>query len=125
LLTLQAESRVYQSPAVDYLNQPDFLNQVLQFDTPDMKPDDLMKTLLQIELDLGRKRDISKGPRIIDIDIIFWDTLKIDTEVLKVPHPSWAQRSFIVLPLMELPFSKKLSESYSIPEHFENSAYPL
>ncbi len=118
-------SRIYSSPAIEYLQQPDFYNQVLEFKTPSITPSDALEIMLAIELKLGRKRDISKGPRTIDIDIIFWDLKKHNTKNLVIPHPSWAQRSFVVMPLSELPYFETLKNHYKIPTQFENTAVPL
>lgn len=118
-------SRIYSSPAIEYLQQPDFYNQVLEFKPPSITPNDALEIMLAIELKLGRKRDISKGPRTIDIDIIFWDLKKHNTKNLVIPHPSWAQRSFVVMPLSELPYFETLKNHYKIPTQFENTAVPL
>ena len=68
---LISESRIYESQAVDYTNQPSFLNQVLEFKIPDLKPESIMKLLIKLEIELGRKKTIDKGPRNIDLDILF------------------------------------------------------
>lgn len=122
---LIAESRIYESPAVDYLNQPDFYNQVLEFSTPKLSPEDVMKLLLQLEKELGRNRLIPKGPRVIDMDILFYDELKRDDESLILPHPRLFERSFVVLPLSELPGFSKLKEIYTFNFTFDNSASPI
>lgn len=120
---LIAESNIYTSPAVDYLNQPDFLNQVLEFEIPDCKtPDEVMSHILSIEHELGRRRDIPKGPRVIDIDIIFWSTESYLTKLIQIPHPRWSERSFVVLPLHELPFFQTLQKRFIIPNEFNNHA---
>lgn len=124
--TLTAQSRIYTSAAVDYLNQPDFFNQVLEFQIPKQyTPEDVMDLLLKIELSMGRKRDISKGPRTIDIDMIFWGLTEINTPLLTVPHPRWSQRSFIVYPLQELPFFKTIEKCFTIPKSFDVEALPI
>lgn len=124
--TLIAQSRIYTSAAVDYLNQPDFFNQVLEFQIPKQyAPEDVMDLLLKIELSMGRKRDISKGPRTIDIDMIFWGLTEINTPLLTVPHPRWSQRSFIVYPLQELPFFKTIEKCFTIPKSFDVEALPI
>lgn len=124
--TLIAQSRIYTSAAVDYLNQPDFFNQVLEFQIPKQyTPEDVMDLLLKIELSMGRKRDISKGPRTIDIDMIFWGLTDINTPLLTVPHPRWSQRSFIVYPLQELPFFKTIEKCFTIPKSFDVEALPI
>ncbi len=110
---LIATSRVYSSPAIDYLDQPDFFNQVLEFEMPlSIETFSILKICQQIELDLGRKRKIAKGPRTIDIDILFLHTLKISTPSLEVPHPRLFERSFVVLPLKELPYFKTLEQLF-------------
>lgn len=122
---LIAESRIYESPAVDYLNQPDFYNQVLEFEIPVAPPESVMKRLLQIEKEMGRNRDIPKGPRIIDLDILFWSDKKIESETLIVPHPRLFERSFVVLPLSELPGFKELQKNFEFKFAFTNKASPL
>ena len=117
-----AESEIYCSPAVDYLNQPDFYNQMLEFEIPNQSPDDIMKIILDIEQGLGRRRNIPKGPRIIDIDIIFWGVETHRTNDVIIPHPSWDQRSFVVNPLQQLPFFQVLKNHFIIPSTFNNSA---
>jgi 2-amino-4-hydroxy-6-hydroxymethyldihydropteridine diphosphokinase len=69
---LIAESRIYESPAVDYFNQPDFYNQVLEFKLPSLPAENVMEILLKIEKKLGRNRIVLKGPRLIDLDLLFW-----------------------------------------------------
>jgi len=123
--TLIAESRIYESPAVDYLNQPDFYNQVLEFQLPGLSPEEVMQRLLQIEKDMGRNREIPKGPRIIDLDILFWSDKKILSELLIVPHPRLFERSFVVLPLSELPGFNELQKIFDFKFTFTNSASPL
>jgi 2-amino-4-hydroxy-6-hydroxymethyldihydropteridine diphosphokinase len=120
-----AASRVYTSEAIEYLDQPEFCNQVLEFEIPTISPQETLEIINRIEFDLGRKRDIPKGPRTIDIDIIFWGLDKVSTPKLTIPHPAWNERSFVCLPLQELPFCKKIENDYIIPNSFNNSAFPL
>ena len=120
-----AESRIYESSAVDYLDQPDFYNQVLEFELPLMSPSDVIKKLILLELELGRTRDVPKGPRIIDIDILFWSLDHISLPHLIIPHPRLFERSFVVLPLSELPGFKKLDENFNFNFSFENSSSPI
>lgn len=122
---LIAESRIYESPAVDYLNQPDFYNQVLEFILPCENPETIMTLLLQIEKNIGRNRLIPKGPRLIDLDILFWGTEKIDSPSLQIPHPRLFERSFVVLPLSELPGFKILKENFIFKFQFDNQAKAL
>lgn len=118
-------SRIYESPAVDYLNQPNFLNQVLHLKSSIENPSDVLKMTLEIENELGRKREIDKGPRTLDIDILFWNLDSIDLPNLQVPHPRMFQRSFIAHPLFELKISKKLQEKFPFPSVFDNSCWVL
>ena len=120
-----AESRIYESPAVDYLNQPDFYNQVLEFEIPNLIPNAAMSILLDIEKNLGRNRTTPKGPRLIDLDILFWGFDEITNEHLVVPHPKLFERSFVVLPLSELPGFKRLQEKFNFKFSFNNHATPL
>jgi 2-amino-4-hydroxy-6-hydroxymethyldihydropteridine diphosphokinase len=117
-----AASRIYESPAVDYLNQPDFYNQVLEFETPQKSPLEIMRLLLKIELEMGRNRQIPKGPRLIDLDLLFCGTQKIDDPDLILPHPRLFERSFVVLPLSELPGFINLQKSFCFSFSFDNTA---
>lgn len=119
------ESRIYESPAVDYINQPDFLNQVLEFHTPPLQPLDVLNFCLSVEKLLGRERNIPKGPRIIDIDLLFWDLSKVANEHLTLPHPRLFERSFVVLPLSELPGFFDLQKHYKFTFNFDNTATPI
>ncbi len=118
-------SRIYKSKAVDYEAQPDFFNQVIEFKIPSISPDECMATLLTIEKSMGRTRDILRGPRTIDLDIVFWGLQNIQTNNLTVPHPRWQQRSFIVKPLKELPFFQTIEKCFTIPTSFNVDAYPV
>ncbi len=79
LFHFQAASRIYLSKAVDYEAQPDFHNQVLQFAIPLLGPQQVLLKLLQVESEMGRVRDVWRGPRVIDLDIIF-GALKATTQ---------------------------------------------
>jgi 2-amino-4-hydroxy-6-hydroxymethyldihydropteridine diphosphokinase len=122
---LIAQSEVFESKAVDYLDQPDFFNQMLEFKIPNLSPKEVLDKALSIEKEFGRIRNIDKGPRIIDIDIIFWGLETINDTNLKIPHPHWDKRSFVVLPLQQLPFFQTLKKCFKIPTEFEINAYPI
>lgn len=126
LLSIIEESAIYSSAAVDYLEQPPFLNQVITCQlSKETTPNELMKSLLAIEQLLGRKRVIDKGPRVIDIDIIFWGNESIKTDLVIIPHPRWFNRSFVVHPLRELPYSKTLEKFFTFPKTTANNALPI
>ncbi len=82
-------------------DQPDFHNQVIEIET-DQSAFDVLGHLHQIEHDMGRVRTIKYGPRIIDLDIIFFGDQIINTDNLKVPHPSLYERDFVLSPLNEI-----------------------
>lgn len=124
-LTFIAESRIFESPAVDYLNQPDFYNQVLEFKIPEAHPEAVMDLLLKVEADMGRSRTILRGPRIIDLDMLFWGEKTYSTPKLILPHPRLFERSFVVLPLSELPGFKLLEKNFSFKFSFDNSAIAI
>ncbi len=111
-LSEKFSSHIYESEAVDYLNQPPFLNMVIEYELPDKEPRELMQWLLKVEKDLGRKRDIPKGPRIIDIDILFWGKITSKDPDIVIPHPRWREREFVKKPLSELPFYEILKSDY-------------
>ncbi len=121
---LVAMSRVYASPAVEYLEQPEFLNQVLEFQDPHLPADEVLDVLMSIETQMGRRRDIPKGPRSIDLDLLFVGDEILDTPQLQLPHPRLFMRSF-VLPLRELPCFPFLQEHFPFSDRFENEAHPL
>lgn len=99
----QTASALYQSEAVDYLHQPPFLNQVIQYQRPEGDPHQVLTILFALEKRYGRTRDIPKGPRTLDIDLIFFGPMKMSSPTLQIPHPQWAVRSFVYWPLHELP----------------------
>lgn len=95
-------SSVYETPAMGFEGEP-FFNCAVWMGT-DLKPSQILKTILEIEMKLGRKRNISKNyvSRPIDIDIIFIDDLVKESAKLTVPHPELEKRKFVLQPLAEL-----------------------
>lgn len=91
-------SPVYETPPWGYHDQPRFLNQVVEAET-DLAPSDLLDHLKRIEKLLGRERTFKNGPRIIDLDIIFYNDLVINTPPLVIPHPHMSERAFVLIPL--------------------------
>jgi 2-amino-4-hydroxy-6-hydroxymethyldihydropteridine diphosphokinase len=94
-------SRIYETEPVDYRDQAWFLNQVVEAETA-LFPVQLLTRTARIERELGRKRTIAKGPRTIDIDILFYASAVVETLRLEIPHPRIAQRRFVLVPLAEL-----------------------
>ncbi|NQW77938.1 MAG: 2-amino-4-hydroxy-6-hydroxymethyldihydropteridine diphosphokinase [Chitinophagaceae bacterium] len=94
-------SSIYETEAWGYKEQNAFLNQALVIQTS-LQANALMDAILKIEIALGRKREIPLGPRIIDIDIIYYNDEIINSSTLTIPHPSMAQRKFVLMPLTEI-----------------------
>lgn len=124
-LKIIGQSKIYKSKAVDYIDQPSFLNQVLEFERPEIEPKKLIKQLLSIESQLGRERKVKSGPRIIDIDILFLGLEKINQLNLTIPHPKLFERSFVLLPLKEVPYYKTLKKHFRFPANIQNNALPI
>jgi 2-amino-4-hydroxy-6-hydroxymethyldihydropteridine diphosphokinase len=107
-----AKSGVKETKAVDYEDQPNFLNQVVKIET-ELTPLELLETLKKIESDIGRIHRFSKGPREIDLDILLYDDLITDSDILKIPHPEIIKRDFVLEHLLDInpeliePISKK------------------
>ena len=96
-----AVSPVYETPPWGYLDQPAFLNQVIQAHTA-LSPLDLLDLLKRLEARLGRLPGLRYGPRLIDLDILLYDDLQLETPALIIPHPRLAERAFVLVPLADL-----------------------
>ncbi len=95
-------SDTYSTAAWGDTSQPDFLNQAICIQTF-LSPTNVLQGALEIEKKLGRIRDQEKWKeRIIDIDILFYDNIIIDTPDLKIPHPYIQERKFVLVPLLEI-----------------------
>lgn len=95
-------SRIIETaPVGGPARQGKFLNAVLKIKT-NLTPLALLKHLKNIEEELGRKKTVRWGPRIIDLDILFYGDKIIDTKALKIPHPRMLERAFVLRPLLEL-----------------------
>lgn len=95
------KSKIYETAAWGNENQPSFLNQLLIIETG-KAPFDLLNSILNIESQLGRERNIRYGPRLIDIDILYYNDIILKTPQLTIPHPRISERNFSLIPLMEL-----------------------
>ena len=98
---LVCSSQIYQTPPWGYLDQPAFLNQVIEVETS-LTPLDLLSRLKQIEAQIGRVPTFLYGPRLIDIDILLFDQLVLNLAQLAIPHPRMNERAFILVPLAEI-----------------------
>ena len=99
--TIRKVSAVYRSAAWGNLDQPDFLNATVELDTGHT-PTELLKAILDIETGMGRVRNEKWGARLIDIDILFYDNLVVNTPELAIPHPQLQNRKFTLVPLAEI-----------------------
>lgn len=95
------KSAVYETEPVGYARQENFYNIILKVESI-FEPNEMLGACLGIESGFGRKRGIRFGPRIIDIDIIFAEDLKIESRNLIVPHPRYRERRFILEPLLDI-----------------------
>ena len=95
------QSSFYVSEPVDAPPQAWFLNAVVEAETA-LMPQQLLRTLMRIEHDLGRRRTIPRGPRTLDLDILFYGSSVIRAKDLVVPHPRLEGRRFVLVPLAEL-----------------------
>ena len=96
-----AQSTIVETEPFGYTDQDMFLNACLEVKTL-FTPQELLEKLLDIELQMGRKRIIKWGPRIIDLDILFFDDEIIQNKNLAVPHPWICERMFVLEPLCEI-----------------------
>lgn len=97
-IRLKVASPVYETEPWGYLDQPPFLNLVVCAET-DLAPLELLRRLKEIESDQGRVTTFRNGPRKIDLDILFYGALTLESEALVIPHPRLAERAFVLVPL--------------------------
>lgn len=94
-------SSIYETDPVGNKRQPRYLNAVTA-GTADLTPLELLRALQRIEADLGRERPFPNAPRTIDLDLLLYDDLVLDTPLLTLPHPRLHERFFVLVPLAEL-----------------------
>jgi len=95
------QSSVYETEPWGYSEQPVFLNMVVKGET-ELGPHNLLAFLKQLEVSIGRRETFRFGPRFIDLDILFYDDLVLETPDLVIPHPRIAERAFVLVPLAEI-----------------------
>ena len=101
-IEILAVSEFYKTEPVDYVDQDWFVNAVAKIGTT-LDPLDLLMVLMDAEITLGRRRDTVRfGPRVIDLDIIFYDQRVIDSPRLVVPHPRMHKRRFVLAPICDI-----------------------
>jgi 2-amino-4-hydroxy-6-hydroxymethyldihydropteridine diphosphokinase len=94
-------SSIYETEPVDYVDQPWFLNCVIEGETS-LQPKELLEHLQSIERKLGSRKLVPRGPRMIDLDILFYGDEVIRDEGIEIPHPRMTERRFVLVPLAEI-----------------------
>jgi 2-amino-4-hydroxy-6-hydroxymethyldihydropteridine diphosphokinase len=94
-------SSIFETEAWGLKNQDSFLNQAFEVST-NLGPESILEICQEIEALLSRERSVRWGPRTIDIDIIFYDNLIIEDDLLSIPHPRMHERNFVLIPLNEI-----------------------
>ena len=100
-VNLEEVSSVYETEPVGYKEQPLFLNMVCRIAT-NLPPEELSHLAKEIETRMGRIPSFPNAPRIIDIDILFYDNKIMETRNLTIPHPRLKDRAFVLIPLAEI-----------------------
>jgi 2-amino-4-hydroxy-6-hydroxymethyldihydropteridine diphosphokinase len=98
---LKKVSSIYETEPVDLLEQPWFLNCVVEGETT-VQPATLLRELRELERQMGSKKLLPRGPRLIDLDILVYGERTIDSPELQVPHPRMHLRRFVLAPLAEI-----------------------
>lgn len=120
-LEIEKVSSIYETEPIGVEDQDWFYNMVVKAQT-DLLPQDLLKTTKKIEKEMGREPSEKWGPRLIDIDILMYEDLQLDSEVnqigqLRVPHPELRNRAFVVVPLLEIEPQATLPDGHQISEY--------
>jgi 2-amino-4-hydroxy-6-hydroxymethyldihydropteridine diphosphokinase len=105
-IAVKKQSRMYETEPWGIKDQPKFINMAIEVET-DKKPEELLRILKEIEKEIGRTETVKWGPRVIDLDIIFYDDLILKSQDLEIPHPLLHEREFVLKPLCEIAPEKK------------------
>ena len=97
---------ILKNPPFGYKDQPYFYNSLMLIETL-LKPKALLRYLLHVEKVFGRKRLFKDAPRTLDIDILFYENVKMNTKELTLPHPEWMNRDSVLIPLLYMKGSVK------------------
>lgn len=99
--TVVQQSKVLETAPWGYTDQPDFLNVAVSMETA-LSPIDLLRAVKRIEEDMGRVPSVRYGPRLIDIDLLLYGDVTMETPELTLPHPRMKERDFVMIPLGEI-----------------------
>ncbi len=116
-VTVIRESSVYETEPWGYTDQPGFYNNVIEVES-EKSPEALLGICLGIEAGMGRVRQFTYGPRIIDLDLLFCENHTSDTVELALPHPLIGERDFVLVPLKEL-FDTMNIYGFDYMKHYE------
>lgn len=100
-ISVVSASPVFETAPIGYADQQDFYNAVLMIET-ELSPHAILGVCLGIEATMGRKRQIKNGPRVLDLDVLIYENVRLDTHELTVPHPRMLERRFVLQPMKEL-----------------------
>lgn len=100
-LEVRSISSVYETAPVGFTDQPAFLNMAVSLRT-ELEPLMLLRRLLEIEQEMGRVRDVRWGPRNIDLDLLVYGDVSMESSELTLPHPRMGERAFVLVPLHEI-----------------------
>lgn len=100
-IAIEAISSIYQTEPWGYADQPRFLNAACA-GTTDLSPDEVLAFVKSIEVEMGREPTFRYGPRAIDIDVLLYEDIVIDTDHYRVPHPGLHTRDFVLAPLADI-----------------------
>jgi len=105
-IAVRKQSRMYETEPWGIKDQPKFINMAVEAET-DKKPEKLLRILKEIEKEIGRTETTKWGPRVIDLDILFYDNLILKIPGLEIPHPLIQEREFVLKSLCEIAPDKK------------------
>lgn len=105
-IIIKKRSSLYETEPWGVKDQPKFINMAIEIDT-ELNPDELLRTLKDIEKEIGREESFRWGPRIIDLDILLFNDIILDKDYLRIPHPFMHERDFVLKPLSEIAPDKK------------------
>ncbi len=100
-VTLLRRSSLYRTAPIGFADQPDFINAVAEIATT-MAPEELLEAMLNIEHSHGRIREFQNAPRTLDVDLLLYGDVVLDTDSLTLPHPRAHERAFVLHPLLEI-----------------------
>jgi 2-amino-4-hydroxy-6-hydroxymethyldihydropteridine diphosphokinase len=95
-------SAIYESEPVDVESHEDYLNMVAEIHVTNVSPSQMMARMLRIEYLLGRQRETPKAPRTVDLDILLYSNIELETELITLPHPRLHLRNFVLIPFAEI-----------------------